>query len=152
MTAQYPDRIRYKRRMHDLFSEPLEDYFNVANPRPQFGCGCSACWHGYTARWSVKRGKLYLEQVIPFLVGLDASMALEEVEKKEAIRAAHRYYFADIFAMSNTPIFADWFTGELMLVSGALLEYVHLPYASKYEHQIVLKVVRGLVESVLFES
>lgn len=34
MTAQDPDRIRYKRRVYDLFSEPMDDYFDDDHPKP----------------------------------------------------------------------------------------------------------------------
>jgi hypothetical protein len=39
MTAQYTDRIRYKRRAYELFSEPLEDFFNDEQRKPEISPG-----------------------------------------------------------------------------------------------------------------
>jgi len=136
MTAQDPDRIRYQRRVYDLFSEPLEDYFNEHRPKPESFAGiCSACWRGYLARWSIRKGKLYLDRIQPYLDDYD--------QEEETGDDAYRRYMAKIFPNSPSPIFADWFSGELILVSGKIIEYVHLPYATAYENEIVIQIHRG---------
>lgn len=136
MTAQDPDRIRYQRRVYDLFPEPLEDYFNEHRPKPESFVGiCSACWRGYMTRWSIRKGKLYLDRIRPYLDG-------NAREDKSHDVAYHRH-MAEIFPNSPSPIFADWFSGELILVSGKIIEYVHLPYATAYENEIVIQIHRG---------
>ena len=136
MTAQDPDRIRYQRRVYDLFSEPLEDYFNEHRPKPESLAGiCSACWRGYLARWSIRKGKLYLDRIQPYL---------DDYDREEETRDdAYRRYMAKIFPISPSPIFADWFSGDLILVSGKIIEYVHLPYATSYENEIVIQIHKG---------
>lgn len=141
MTAQYTDRIRYKRRVYELFSEPLEDFFNDEYPKPKiFSPACSACWRGYLARWSIKRDRLYLEQIEPW-PGL-----IPEID--ETGEEAYRRYLDEIFPGSTGPIFAEWYSGELSLISGKLLQYIHLPYASVYANEIVLEIENGKIVGV----
>lgn len=81
MTAQYTDRIRYKRRGYELFSEPLEDFFNDEQRKPEvFSPDRSACWRGYLALWRIKRNKLFLEQIEP--CGPDAFQKSSKREKR----------------------------------------------------------------------
>ena len=42
-------------------------------------------------------------------------------------------------------VFAHWFTGELRCTRGKLLKYVHGGYASSYEQDLFIDVVRGVV-------
>ena len=42
-------------------------------------------------------------------------------------------------------MFAHWFTGELRCTRGKLLKYVHGGYASSYEQDLFIEVVRGVV-------
>lgn len=138
MTAQFTDRIRYKRRIYELFSEPLEDFFNDEHRKPAiFPPVCSACWRGYLARWSIKRNKLFLERIEPW-PGLVPQ--IDETRKE-----TYQRYLDEIFPGSTGPIFAEWYSGELCLVSGKELQYVHLPYASVYTNEVILKIENGKV-------
>ncbi len=46
-------------------------------------------------------------------------------------------------------IFAEWFTGELCIPMGGLLEYIHMGFDSVYEEEIVLTLKQGLVINTL---
>jgi hypothetical protein len=136
MTAQDPDRIRYRRRVYDLFSEPLEDYFTELRPKTESFVGlCSACWRGYMAHWSIRKGKLYLDRIQPYL---DCNS-----RENESRDDAYQRHMAETFPNSTAPVFADWFSGELVLVTGKVVEYVHLPYATAYENEIVIQIHEG---------
>jgi hypothetical protein len=66
MTKQIPDRLRFNRRVHNLFTEPLESYFDDQHPKPKaFVAIGSSCWRGYVAAWCIKQGRLYLERLDP---------------------------------------------------------------------------------------
>lgn len=136
MTAQVPDKLVYQRHVYALSGSPLEDYFaNPQHPRLQtFEGMCSACWRGYTARWSIRRGKLYLLQVQPFAMPLLTN---------ETGYAARRRYFAMVFGDTPAPVFADWYTGELHLGWGASVNSPEYQYA--YENEYVLQVHEGVV-------
>lgn len=76
----------------------------------------TACWREYIGYWSIRRGKLYLTK-------LEGRFRLDG---KEAI-------------------FADWFTGELRIPKGRMLEYVHSGFNSIYEQEMLLTLERGVV-------
>ncbi|MBT7577384.1 MAG: hypothetical protein HN633_01255, partial [Candidatus Marinimicrobia bacterium] len=42
-------------------------------------------------------------------------------------------------------IFADWFTGDLRIPKGRMLEYVHAGFNSIYEQELLLTLERGVV-------
>jgi hypothetical protein len=138
MTAQITDKIRYKRRIYNLFSEPLEAYFNEQHPKPEVYRHnlCSACWRGYLAKWSVKRSKLYLDYILrnDYISPID-----------ETLEDTYRRNLSEIFQDKTAPIFAEWYSGDIRLVSGEMLQYVHLPYASIFETEIVLHILEGKV-------
>ena len=50
-----------------------------------------------------------------------------------------------VFPGMQTPIFADWFTGELKIPKGEMLQYVHMFYQSKYESDLFLLVDNGII-------
>jgi hypothetical protein len=145
MTAQDPDRIRYKRRVYALLDEPLEMYFTEELPKPNaFESCCTACWRGYLARWSIRRGKLYLDRISPW-----PGAVLEFPETEDD---AYRRHMAEIFPDQSAPIFAHWFTGQLSLVSLKFMEYVHAPYASELDTKYSFQIESGMVIAVLSKN
>lgn len=139
MTAQIPDRIRYKRRIHALSAEPLEDWFNDQNPRPAFFSESrgSNCWRGYRAMWSIRRGQLHLLWIDPQLRSIG--------EHGDSLADQRRYYLSQLFPMVGDSVFAEWFSGELVLHSGRKLSVDESPDCYAWEHQTVLQVKEGLV-------
>lgn len=150
MTAQQPDRLRLKRRTYELLSAPLESYFDDLHPRPQaFAPLCSACWRGYLAGWCVKRGKLYLEKLKPLVqewpdaeqMGLTA-----DVSGLNALRMpAQASYLAQMFPDAATPVFADWFSGELRYMPAKFYASNLMSMSQGWEAASVLKVVQGRI-------
>lgn len=120
MTAQTPDRMRFNRRVHNLFSEPLESYFDEQHPKPKaFAPSCTACWRGYVAGWCIQRGKLYLEKLDRFC---NCWPHTEDIEYTFDTAAGLNVptlpnYLTHVFPDSKTPVFADWFSGELRYLS-----------------------------------
>lgn len=50
-------------------------------------------------------------------------------------------------------VFADWFTGQIRIPYGELMEYVHMDYCSIYEKDIILTVVEGVVtEKIIIDN
>ena len=76
----------------------------------------SACWRGYIGTWEIKQGRL-------FLVGLSGNYNLGEGE----------------------PIFADWFSGEITIPEGEILNYIHGGFATVYEREQRIHIERGVV-------
>lgn len=139
MTAQIPDRIRYKGHLHHLKSDPLEDWFSQQHERPEFfSYGCSALRNGYSAMWSIKRGKLYLWWV--------DSIGLPDDARGDSIKNTRRVVMAHLFPNHIAPVFAEWFSGELVLESGRALGEQESPWCYAWERQLVLNVRNGLVD------
>jgi hypothetical protein len=42
-------------------------------------------------------------------------------------------------------VFAEWFSGELRIPEGDLVEYDHMGYASRYERNLLISVENGVV-------
>ncbi|MBT7790418.1 MAG: hypothetical protein HN757_16225 [Calditrichaeota bacterium] len=130
MTAQIHEKIRYQGKRMRLASTP---HFPEDHPRINLSTEkevetlatdskteiifSTACWREYIGSWSIRRGKLYLTK-------LEGRFRLEGKEAP----------------------FADWFTGELRILSGKLLEYVHSGFNSVYEEEIILTVAEGVVK------
>ena len=50
-------------------------------------------------------------------------------------------------------VFAFWFSGDLIIPQGELIEYVHMGYMSKYEKELILTIEEGfLVDEMEFEN
>ncbi|MBT4361454.1 MAG: hypothetical protein HOD11_10855 [Candidatus Marinimicrobia bacterium] len=127
MTAQVHEKIRYQGKRMRLASTP---HFPSDHPRIKIltdeefrmgifdkTIGSTACWRRYIGSWSIRRGKLYLTKI----------EGCFRLEGKDAL-------------------FADWFTGELRILNGRLLEYVHMGFDSVYGQEIILTLEQGVVK------
>jgi hypothetical protein len=128
LSAQLYDKIVYEGQEYGLAAAPLEACF-AANPilRPKFTGFNSACTRGYIARWEFRGGRLYL-------VGMDM------VCKTDAT-------FDSLFPGGKDGVFAEWVSEELVCPCGALVKYEHAGFARKLEHELLLSVKNGVLES-----
>ena len=124
MTAQFSDHIVMEGQEHRLYCEPLEMFWNGDNPKPDFAPPHTGCWRGYIASWKVEGSKLYL-------TGIDTENENLKMEK--------------VFPDRKPPIFADWFTGELRIPQGEMIQYVHMFYQSRFESDLFLLIDYGIV-------
>jgi hypothetical protein len=129
MTAQVHENIRYQGKRMGLASCPSfpgdhprivalseNEIEELANHLKTGIIFSTACWREYIGSWSIRRDKLYL-------IKLDGRFRLDG---KEAI-------------------FADWFTGELNIPQGKMLDYIHIGFDSVYEEEIILTLEQGVV-------
>lgn len=129
MTAQVPDILIYEGKRLPLFSNPLEIYFELNPPRPDFQAPNTACWRGYVAEWEIVSDVLTLTNLdacIKTESGLLANVGIEE-----------------IFSTQGKRMEASWYTGELRVPKGELLQYVHMGYGSEYEEELILTIEKG---------
>lgn len=129
MTAQIQEKILLNGTLYPMSSEPLNYNFsywltngkNLHSPH-------TACYRGYVGTWEIQDNKLYLVKLVGYL-DLFETLQLN-----------------DLFPhLSEDRLFADWFTGELVLNGGKMIEYVHSGYESRYEYTILLQLVNGEV-------
>ena len=129
MTAQIHEKIRYQGKRMRLASCPHfpedhprineaseEDIMKLAMDDKTEIIFSTACWREYIGSWSIRRGKLYLTKL------------------------EGRFQLA-----GSEAIFADWFTGELKIPKGQMLDYIHMGFDTVYEQEIILLVVAGVV-------
>ena len=142
-TAQAPDTIVYDNKVYDLFSSPLESFYKGRSSRPQFriepNTFSSGNQRGYFAIWVVEDNTLYLGGIKSWICEQDAQ------GDGNCKRADLKELFGE--KLKDGGVHADWFTGELRIPDGKMLEYFHAGYFSVFERDIILKVEAGKVVS-----
>ena len=128
----------YKGKTYDLFANPLEAFYPDENKRPLFfvkpNVMTTGNWRGYVATWTIENNFLYLVKIDAWT----CNRSLEHCRKVELPKLFGRKY-------RNGKVRADWFSGELRIPEGKMLQYVHMGYGSIYEREITLTVDSGKV-------
>ena len=132
MTAQVSETLIYHGKELMMFSNPLDPYLRAAGLH--FESMNTANWRGYEGTWEIKGSEATGEGL--YLVALEANRSFDEIVG-----------LAELFPGFPDGVFAHWFTGEIRLPQGDLLEYVHGGYASQYEYDLFLEIKKGLVVS-----
>lgn len=132
MTAQMMERIYIDGKPHNMAAEPLEQYLESLENPPIFVSPHTACWRGYFGNWKIANNKLYL-------TGLTGWIQTSEEESKPID-------LIDLFP-NKKKVFADWFSGEIRVPVGRMIQYVHMGYESTYESNLLFEIRDGLVVS-----
>lgn len=127
MTAQMGERLFYEGDEHSMCSTPLSGYFALGGECPKFGQFCTALWRGYVGSWEIRHDRLYM-------VGLQGT--LDDGTKAN---------LETVFPGYPDRVFAHWYSGEIRIPQGRLLNYVHGGFASTYERDVFLKFEKGLL-------
>ncbi len=130
-TGQVPDYMIYKGDTVVIFSNPLEQYFQQIGKRELIGfvgCGSTACWRGYKAIWELKNDSLFLRKITS--CHKDCGLEIKDADLKK------------MFGTEN--VFANWFTGEIIIPQGKQVKYIHMGYASIYEKELHISFKNGL--------
>jgi len=133
MTAQFPDKLMYEGREYDLFSNPLESYFDDEHGRPEFRSPNTAMWRGYIAIWELDADCLYLVDLQGWVGGDHPTYAVN----------AEQVGLQAVFPWAGERVKATWFSGELRVPRGERLQYVHMGYGSVYEEELLLTFEAG---------
>ena len=125
MTAQLKEILLYKGDKVGMATEPLAPYLqNIKDVN--FLSRSTACWRGYFGIWELRDKKL-------FIIKLQA--CLEDYKEVDL-----NYLFP-----GKNEIFADWFSGEIRIPQGEMLQYVHMGYESIFEKDLILKFKKGVL-------
>ena len=127
MTAQMPERLTYKGEKLSLAEHPLSAFFKLAGSKPAMAETSSALWRGYIGSWEINDGRLYL-------IDIDG-----ELEDGSALTLDL------LFPGFPDRVFAHWYSGDMRIPQGKLLNYIHAGYASVYERDLILNIERGVV-------
>lgn len=108
-----------------MATEPLEPYIESNGIQFNPMIECSGCWRGYIGTWSIEDNKLYL-------IDIDTD--------NDGKKVGLEYLFSN-----QEKVFAEWFTGELRVPYGELIEYIHLGYESRYAKELFLEISKGVL-------
>ena len=168
MTAQTPDRIRFRPRgaTHPLFENPLDSFLRDRGLRKtRGGMMSSANWRGYVATWLLHRDRLWLTEVSSRGVIVDRrKIELDPAPKGDVESGADQPdgpafipgpldgrpftvdgLFPDETRPPEAPVFAEWYSGELRIPEGEMIQYVHGGYGTTYERDRLILIERGRV-------
>ena len=151
MTAQTPDRIRFRPRgaTHPLCENPLDSFLRDRGLRKtRGGMMSSANWRGYVATWLLHRDRLWLAEVSSRGLIVDRRKIEAEADATVSGELDGRPFsvdglFPDETRPPEAPVFADWYSGELRIPEGEMIQYVHGGYGTTYERDRLILIERG---------
>jgi len=157
MTAQAADILCMDGRVLPLFSNPLEELWGgsisglprYVPSRPRFVSRSTANWRGYVGTWTIERGLFYLA-AIDGDIEIDEGGDLVPGEAMTVDCTPHDTRTCPaslelLFPDSNGRVLAGWFTGELRVPEGRPIRYVYMGYGSVFEHEMSIRIDRGIV-------
>jgi len=113
----------YNGREYPLLTEPLA----ACRKKPRTGLRSTALLRGYVATFEIRNAELLLKDIqieTPSAPGRWESVLHE-------------------FTGGQDELKADWFTGELTVGDGSIVEYIHIGYASIHENYILMDIRNG---------
>ena len=134
-TAQFCELIYdggVRKSMCSLLLELDSIAFEKIKDRLPQGITITALWRNYIGCWKIKNDSLFLDSV---LVSGDSG------NYKPIL-------IDDIFAKNKTSsgYFANWVNDSLRVVSGEMIQYVHMGWNSKWENEEFITVENGIVK------
>jgi hypothetical protein len=133
-TAQLSDLLIVKGKEFALNTNPLEAELQKKQwTPPEDALISSANWRGYLATWEIKDDKLFLK---------DVTIAVSD--PKDEHGAIGKSITGDLYP-GAAEVFADWYTGALIVPDGKMTRYVHMGYGSSFDHYQVFRVQAGKV-------
>ncbi|HEU5290691.1 MAG TPA: hypothetical protein VFU05_08630 [Cyclobacteriaceae bacterium] len=135
MAAQLPDNIILQGEKLDLYSNPLEKFWQNKNKkRPEFHA-TPICKRGYIATWEIIDKHLILRSV-------DGN-----VDKRFFLfwKKTVKFTLKMLFSKARAGVRASWFTGKIRVPLGKRMLYVHNEYDSRFEKEMVITIDKGSV-------
>ena len=127
MTIQAGDILSYSGEKTTIATEPLKSYLKTRSD-VSFIYKSTALVRGYIGTWEIRNKKLYLISLLGF------------VDNNEKVDL--NYLFPN-----KTEAFADWFSRDIRIPEGELLEKINLGYASVFEKDRILTIKEGILIS-----
>ena len=125
MTTQAGDILSYNGKKTTIATEPLKPYLKTRG-NVSFIYKTTALVRGYIGRWEIKNKKLFLLSLLGF------------IENKKQVDL--NYLFPN-----QTEVFASWYSGDIRIPEGELLEKINVGYASIFEKDRILSFEKGIL-------
>jgi len=136
-TAQQPDYLIFKGKKTAIHANPLSKYLQahpekkIKNPMQN-----SSCWRGYIATFEIKDKRLTIESITTREYDVDKITG--------ELKSIETDITGEIFSPKDDR-FCQWYTATLILPEGKMINYVHMGYASEFEHYTVIWIKAGLL-------
>ena len=127
MTIQAGDILSYNSEKTTIATEPLKPYLKTRSD-VSFIYKSTALVRGYIGTWEIKSKKLYLISLLGF------------VDNNEKVDL--NYLFPN-----KTEAFASWYSGDIRIPEGELLNKINLGYTSVFEKDRILTIKEGILIS-----
>ena len=127
MTIQAGDILSYNGEKKTIATEPLKSYLETRS-YVSFIFKSTALVRGYIGTWEIKNNQLYLISLLGF------------VDNNKKV------YLSYLFP-NKTEVFANWFSGNIRIPEGELLNKINLGYASVFEKDRILNIKEGILIS-----
>ncbi|MDG1798459.1 MAG: hypothetical protein P8H35_07815 [Flavobacteriales bacterium] len=127
MTIQAGDILSYSGEKKTIATEPLKPYLETRSD-VGFIFKSTALVRGYIGTWEIRNKKLYLASLVGFI----------QNNKQVDLN----YLFP-----KKTEVFANWFSGDIIISEGKLLEKINLGYESVFEKERFLNFKEGILIS-----
>jgi len=136
MAAQLPDVLIQDGSKMDLYSNPLEPYWDLyPMKRPAFQI-TENCKRGYIATWELCDSLLILR-------GIEGNVKRSSfLFWKKIVPYSWRLLFPRV---KSGGIVASWFTGKIRIPQGNSMIYVHNGYDSRFEREMIITLDKGKV-------
>jgi len=129
MTTQSMEKLIFNGKEIHMASEPLASYLSNLKEKPKLFPPSSGCWRGYYGKWEINDDRLYL---------IDLECYTANMEER-----TYRKVGLDFIFPNEERVFAEWFTGEIRIPQGEMLNYVHGGFDSIYELDLFLELRNG---------
>ena len=143
-TGQSGDIITIDGEQWNLLGKPIDWdsvlYKSLLKVLPEERSINTANWDGYTAYWSIRNDRLYLDRIEVELYNKETRHSRKaNITEADMHRVFGKY-------MKNGRIEASWFSMlELRAGKGRTVYYVHSGYCRNQEHELILSIERGKI-------
>ena len=125
MTKQAGDILSYNGKKTTIATEPLKPYLVTRND-VSFIFKSTALIRGYIGSWKIKNKKLYLVSLVGFI--------------KNNKKVDLNYLFPN-----TTEVIAVWFSGDIRIPEGDMLQKNNIGYASIFARDRILNFNKGML-------
>ena len=140
-TGQSGDVITIDGEQWNLLGKPIDRdsalYHHLKAVLPKERSINTANWDGYTAYWSIRNDRLYLDRIEVEMYDKDKEY-VENLPEADMRKVFGKYY-------QQQQIVASWVNHDIRVAKGKTLYYVHSDYFRNLEYEQILTIKQGKV-------
>ena len=140
-TGQSGDVITIDGEQWSLLGKPIDWdsllYHHLKDVLPKDRSINTANWDGYTAYWSIRNDRLYLDRVEVEMYNKETKQSYAENFSEADMRKVFGKYY------QQQEIVASWVNHDIRVAKGNTLYYVHADYFRNLEYEQILTIEQG---------